>query len=161
MNYDIIGDIHGHNDKLLGLLGKLGYRETSGAWRHPERQAIFVGDFIDRGPHQRATLSTVRRMVDAGSAVALMGNHEFNAIAWATKDPEDPKQRLRPRRGMRGKKNRRQHRVFLREFRHRPAEYRELIKWFCELPLWLELPGLRVACVLARQAHELPPTEVK
>ena len=52
MAYDIIGDIHGQADKLEALLRTLGYRDTAGAWRHPERQAIFVGDFIDRGPAQ-------------------------------------------------------------------------------------------------------------
>lgn len=43
-NYDIIGDIHGHADALAALLQSMGYRETGGAWRQPERQAIFVGD---------------------------------------------------------------------------------------------------------------------
>ncbi len=48
MNYDIIGDVHGHADVLVALLRKLGYRERAGAWRHPERTAVFLGDFIDR-----------------------------------------------------------------------------------------------------------------
>lgn len=61
--YDIIGDIHGEADKLRDLLAHLGYRETAGAFRHPERTAIFVGDLIDRGPRQRETVQTVRRMV--------------------------------------------------------------------------------------------------
>jgi hypothetical protein len=52
MAYDIIGDIHGHADKLEALLRTLGYRDTAGAWRHPTRKAIFVGDFIERGPAQ-------------------------------------------------------------------------------------------------------------
>ena len=90
MGYDIIGDIHGHNEKLEALLYKLGYRNTAGAWRHPERQAIFVGDFIDRGPSQVQTVNTVRRMVEAGVALAVMGNHELNAIAWHTPDPRKP-----------------------------------------------------------------------
>lgn len=50
MAYDIIGDVHGHASALAALLTRLGYRETRGAWRHPDRQAIFVGDLIDRGP---------------------------------------------------------------------------------------------------------------
>jgi hypothetical protein len=50
MNVDIIGDIHGQHDKLVELLAHLDYREIDGAWRHPNRQAIFVGDLIDRGP---------------------------------------------------------------------------------------------------------------
>ena len=47
MNYDIIGDIHGHAGALTALLRDLGYRHRGGAWRHPDRRAIFVVDFID------------------------------------------------------------------------------------------------------------------
>jgi hypothetical protein len=72
MAYDIIGDIHGHADKLEALRRTLGYRDTAGAWRHPERQVIFVGDFIDRGPAQLRSLDIARRMVDAGVALAVM-----------------------------------------------------------------------------------------
>ena len=81
MAYDVIGDIHGQADKLRALLLHLGYRERKGAYRHPDRTAIFVGDFIDRGPRQIDSVNAVRRMVDAGTARAVMGNHEFNAIA--------------------------------------------------------------------------------
>jgi len=49
--YDLIGDIHGHADALERLLTKLGYAPRRGCYRHPERQAIFLGDFIDRGPN--------------------------------------------------------------------------------------------------------------
>ena len=52
MAYDIIGDIHGQADKLDGLLKHMGYRERDGAYRHPSRKAIFVGDIIDGGPRQ-------------------------------------------------------------------------------------------------------------
>jgi hypothetical protein len=159
MGYDIIGDVHGHNDKLEGLLARMGYRKTAAAWRHPDRQAIFVGDFIDRGPHQGDVLDTVRRMVDAGSAQALMGNHEFNAIAWHTEDPDQPGQHLRPRHGERGDKNRKQHQAFLSEFENDPAKHQEVIDWFYTLPLWLELPGLRVvhACWHDRHMRFLRP----
>jgi len=69
MDYDIIGDIHGYADKLEALLSKLGYRGTGGVWRHPDRQAIFVGDFVDLGPAQLRSVDTVRRMVDSGAAL--------------------------------------------------------------------------------------------
>ncbi len=58
MNYDIIGDIHGHADALKALLSDLGYRERDGTWRRPDRQAIFLGDFIDRGPEQVESVET-------------------------------------------------------------------------------------------------------
>lgn len=144
MKHDVIGDIHGHADALVALLRRLGYRERDGAWRHPDRQAIFVGDFIDRGPQQVETVELVRAMVDAGSALAVMGNHEFNAIAWFLEDPAAPGEYLRPHGGELGHSNRRQHAAFLTEVEHRPALHRELVEWFGTLPLWLELPGLRV-----------------
>src|SRR5580658_2750257 len=86
--YDIVGDVHGHATKLKFLLEKLGYREKKGVYSHPERKVIFVGDFIDRGPEIRATLQIARAMVDGESALAVMGNHEFNAMAYHTPDGE-------------------------------------------------------------------------
>jgi Calcineurin-like phosphoesterase len=155
MNYDIIGDIHGHTDKLTALLTKLGYREHAGAWRHPERTAIFVGDFIDRGPGQLATVDIVRRMIDGGSALAVMGNHEFNAIAWYLPDPTSAGAHLRPRHD----KNRHQHAAFLTEVEHDPLRHKDIIDWFMTLPLWLDLPGLRVihACWHMAYMHQLTP----
>ena len=87
MRYDIIGDIHGEADKLHALMARLGYVQSSGAYRKQGHTTIFVGDFIDIGPQQVDTVMTVRRMVDTGAALATMGNHEFNAIAWHTEDP--------------------------------------------------------------------------
>ena len=58
--YDLIGDIHGHADALQKLLRELGYAKQKGIYRHPDRQAIFFGDFIDRGPRIRETLEIVR-----------------------------------------------------------------------------------------------------
>ena len=85
--FDIIGDIHGYAEDLQELLGKLGYRLDAGVWRHPDpdRRAVFVGDLVDRGPQILKTLQTVRAMVEAQTAYAVMGNHEFNAIAFATR----------------------------------------------------------------------------
>jgi hypothetical protein len=87
--YDIIGDIHGCATHLTDLLAALGYQENdwTGAYWHPERQAIYVGDLVDRGHEQLRVLEIVKRMVDSGSAQIVMGNHEFNAIAFATKPP--------------------------------------------------------------------------
>jgi len=48
--YDLIGDIHGYACELEALLDKLGYRDSNGVFAHPNRRAIFLGDFIDRGP---------------------------------------------------------------------------------------------------------------
>jgi hypothetical protein len=143
--YDIIGDIHGYADKLEALLKRLGYCEIGGVWRHPTRSAIFVGDFIDRGPAQVRTVRTVRRMVEYGAALAVMGNHELNAIAWHTPHPELHDEFLRSHFNAKwGQKNRKQHAAFLAEVERIPALHNEIINWFLTLPLWLELPELRV-----------------
>ena len=86
--YDLVGDIHGHADALHRLLKKLEYEVVDGVFRHPERQMIFVGDFIDRGPQQREVLRIARSMCEAGTARAVMGNHEFNAIGWVTQNKD-------------------------------------------------------------------------
>lgn len=136
--YDIIGDIHGFSDELLWLLKKLGYRCIGGAWRHPGRKAIFLGDFIDRGPASFMVIDIVRRMIDAGTAHAVMGNHEFNALAYHTPHPDRPGEFLRAHT----EKNIKQHKVVLDQLGCASALDR--VKWFYTLPLWLDLGELRV-----------------
>ncbi len=139
VTYDLIGDIHGHSEPLVELLEKLDYRSTNGVYRHPQRKVIFLGDFIDRGPHQREVIDIVRPMIEEGAALSVMGNHEFNAIAYFTQDPDQPNQHLR----VHSKKNQDQHEAFL-EVYDGTDDYPELIEWFRTLPLWLDLPGVRV-----------------
>ncbi len=155
MGYDIIGDIHGHAGKLTALLRKLGYRHHLGAWRHLDRSAIFVGDLIDRGPGQLETIRIVREMLDAGTAQSVMGNHEFNAIAWYMPDPACDGAHLRRR----DPENRKQHQAFLDEAEGNPHLHTELVRWFLTLPLWLDLPGLRVvhACWHPGYMAEIAP----
>jgi hypothetical protein len=138
--YDVIGDIHGEADKLLALLSTLGYSQVGGAWQHPARRAIFVGDLIDRGPQQLKTVAIVRAMVEAGSAQCILGNHEFNAIAWVTPDPERPGHFLRDHHKA---GNREQHQAFLDVVEGTPRQ-KEITDWFRTLPMWLDLDGLRV-----------------
>jgi len=137
--YDLIGDIHGYADPLVRLLDKLGYAEQDGVWRHPTREVVFLGDFIDRGPHQREVIDVVRPMIDSGAALAVMGNHEFNALAFHTPHP-DTGEPLRPW----SKKNRDQHDAFITAYAGREDEMRETLDWFRTLPLWLDLGALRV-----------------
>jgi hypothetical protein len=140
--YDLIGDIHGHADELKALLEKLGYSLIQGCYRHPARKVVFLGDFIDRGPKQRDVLQTVMPMVQQGAALAVMGNHEFNALAYHTENPNKPGTWLRPRNN----KNTQQHIAFLNEYlsNARNDELGEVIDFFWSLPLWLELDGFRV-----------------
>lgn len=128
---DFIGDVHGHAKALADLLSELGYFEHGCGFRHPDpsRQAVFLGDYIDRGPQQHLTLSIVRAMRDAGDAICLMGNHEFNALAYATADGRGGY--LRPHNAA----NDRQHAAFLSELPFGSSWHRDMIAFFKSLPV--------------------------
>jgi hypothetical protein len=137
--YDIIGDLHGHADTLRALLVKLGYVEREGAYRHPDRQAIFVGDFIDRGPKIREVLQIVRRMADTGNALAVLGNHEWNALRYHTHGVNGQPLRAHT------PKHTTQHLATLEQVAEPfPGEWQEWLIWFKSLPLFLDLGRLRV-----------------
>ena len=135
--YDIIGDIHGYSEKLHSLLHSLGYTRSSNSngYTHSERKVIFLGDFIDRGPQQLDTVLIVKAMIENGSALAVMGNHEYNAICYATPHPHHPNDYLRTHSGNTGKKNFQQHAAFLNGIQHDSVLYDELILFFKALPL--------------------------
>ena len=138
--YDLIGDIHGHAEELERLLGRLGYREVAGCYQHPDdRRAVFLGDYIDRGPEIGRVLEVVRGMVGGGSARALMGNHEFNAIAYHTVHPKYP---LVPGRYLREhtRANEHQHGSTLKQL---GGSLPEWVDWFKTLEPWLDLGVLR------------------
>lgn len=89
--FDLIGDLHGCADELEALLAQLGYEksevpESEPGWSnlhyaHPSgRKAVFVGDLVDRGPRVVDTLSIVRNMVQAGSALYVPGNHDMKLL---------------------------------------------------------------------------------
>lgn len=147
IKYDIIGDIHGHADKLKALLQKLGYTNVGNNYSHPERKALFVGDYIDRGPKIRETLQVVKAMADSGAAIALLGNHEFNAICYNT--PTKDGGFVRPHSG----KNTKQHIATLNQFAGYENEYQAYLAWFKTLPLFYEDEYLRAthACWDAKQ----------
>jgi len=153
--YDLIGDIHGHADELVQLLELLGYEKAQGSYRHPNRKVIFLGDFIDRGPQIRQVLEIARPMVEAGHALAVMGNHELNALAYHTEDQDAPGEHLRRRIP----KNEKQHKATLDQLA--PQELQFYLNWFRTLPMWLDLDGLRAvhACwdenAIAPIAHAL------
>lgn len=136
--YDIIGDVHGQADMLSQLLKRIGYTSKNGICSHPERKAVFVGDFINRGPQSRLTLNLIRNMVDNGHAMAILGNHEINAIYYSFLD----------KKGMHLSKKWSRLRLdldsTLREFSGYEAEWRSYIKWMRRLPLFLDLGKIRI-----------------
>ncbi len=134
---DLIGDIHGHADKLEELLLKLGYKKFKGTYSHPESKALFVGDYIDRGPKIRETLEIVRSMVESENAIALMGNHEYNALCFHFQETEGGHLRKHLI------KNIIQHYQTLKQFQNRQREYEEYLDWFKTLPLYYETETFR------------------
>ena len=88
--FDIFGDVHGCAEELEALLGELGYRITSAEDREDElgvrvtppegRQAVFVGDLVDRGPDTPRVLQLVMSMVADGVAHCVPGNHDVKLV---------------------------------------------------------------------------------
>jgi hypothetical protein len=129
---DIVGDIHGELDALLGLLAVAGY-DADG--RHPEgRCLVFLGDLVDRGPDSPGVVRLVRSLVEAGRAFAILGNHELNLLRGERKAGND---------------------WFWGEHTHHDERYQpwafadpladpDLLRFFSALPLALVRPDLRV-----------------
>ena len=139
--YDIIGDVHGQADALARLCRRLGYDD----WGHHAegRRAVFVGDLNDKGPDSGLVVDRVEAWVGAGRALAIMGNHELNAVAWnvpRTNRENGNGKWLRPHNSA----NRRQHEAHLAEARRNPWRYVRDLAFFRTLPLWLDLGEVRL-----------------
>jgi hypothetical protein len=169
---DIIGDIHGMHTRLVAMLDALGYRRAAGRWAHAEsRRIVFAGDYVDRGARVAEVVELVRELCDQRVALALAGNHDTNAIAFATRahdrtfdaaaawkeatarlaagpvDAPAPTAWLRPHDA----KNLKQHQDTVRGFADAHS-YDACVRHFMTLPLYLELPRLR-----AVHAAWIPP----
>ncbi len=72
-----VGDIHGCLDKLDRLLAAC----EAHAGARPARY-VFLGDYIDRGPHSRGVIERLmaKQAARPGTVVCLRGNHEQMAV---------------------------------------------------------------------------------
>lgn len=143
--YDLIGDVHGCCDALCELLDRLGYTQRGGIYRHRNerrpRQAVFLGDLIDRGPTIRETVLLVQAMAERGQARIVMGNHEYHAVAYHT-----------PARPGSGRRYLREHterhtrllETTLEQFAGHRHDWSDALQWMRAMPLWLEGDGFRV-----------------
>lgn len=130
---DIVGDIHGEIDALKNLMVHLGY-DPSG--NHPDnRKLVFLGDLIDRGPDSLGVVRLVQRLIEAGNAYAILGNHELNLLIDDIKDgsgwffPERYQQDLQ----------------FYAPFQQTPETEREAVRSFLNhLPVVLERDDIRI-----------------
>ncbi|KMQ52216.1 serine/threonine protein phosphatase [Chitinispirillum alkaliphilum] len=135
--FDLIGDIHGYAHKLEILLKKLGYKKKDNSFSHPSRKVLFLGDYIDRGPQIPKVLSIIKAMVDRGDAVALMGNHEYNAICFNCEKKNGGYLRRH------SIKNILQHYDTLKQFTNQQTLYDDYVNWFKTLPLYHESENFR------------------
>lgn len=135
--YDIIGDVHGQATLLKKLLLKLGYQKGENGYFHPERKAVFVGDFINRGHEIRKTIKLIRKMVRNGNAFAILGNHEINAILFDLKDVGGKPLIKEPRKSYLS--------LFktINEYVDRPEQWEKHLRWMRSLPFFLELDNIR------------------
>lgn len=160
--YDIIGDVHGHASLLKKLLKQMGYRKGEEGYAHPERKAIFTGDFTNRGPEIRKTLRIIRRMVDSGAAYAILGNHEIYNILYCLKGNNNNPllQNKKGKRYLSVQKT-------VEEFKRYPAEWETYISWLRTLPFFVEFDGLRVVHAAWRDSNieliksEIPPGQIR
>ena len=78
----LVGDIHGRADLLSRLFDLIDADQAASGHEHP--LAVFVGDYIDRGPDSRRVLELLARLDTSlaadpeaeGEMLCLMGNHE-------------------------------------------------------------------------------------
>lgn len=153
---DIVGDVHGELDALLRLLHRLGCDPDA---LRASRPVVFVGDLVDRGPDSPGVVDVVRRLVGAGLAHCVAGNHELSVLldlekegnGWARGDASDHYQQL-DASGVRD--------VPFPSRVATPAEAAAARSFFATLPLALERSDLRVvhACWHAPAISTLPAT---
>jgi hypothetical protein len=130
---DIVGDVHGEHETLCALLAALDYDD---AGHHVEgRTLVFVGDLCDRGPDSPGVVARVRRLVEAGRAVAILGNHELNLLRGLRKHGNDWFWNEDPRRDARFSPY-----AWLQS----EAQRSDMLAFFERLPLALSRADLRV-----------------
>ncbi|CAH0992506.1 Bis(5'-nucleosyl)-tetraphosphatase, symmetrical [Sinobacterium norvegicum] len=134
--FDLVGDVHGCYKTLLELLETLGYVRVRGTYQYRDqqrpRQLIFLGDLVDRGPAIRPLLHLVRDMVERGSAVVLMGNHEYHTALYLT--PSEQGGYLR-------RHTDHSNNIIaqtLKQFANYGQELQEFKQWMSELPLFYQ-----------------------
>jgi hypothetical protein len=152
---DIIGDVHGELAALRRLLVRLGADPDACTTTRP---LVFVGDLIDRGPDSPGVVALVRRLVEAGVAWCVAGNHELNLLlelekegnGWFRGDQTDGYQ-LRATDGS-------VTHVPFECVAADPADRRRILEFLDTLPLVLQRDDLRVvhACWHPQAMDQLP-----
>lgn len=90
----VIGDIHGHRERMSALLREAALLDRTDRWMGGGATLWFIGDFCDRGPDGIGVIDTIMRLQGKAVAVggrvgALLGNHEPMLLA-AKRFPREP-----------------------------------------------------------------------
>jgi hypothetical protein len=131
-NITIIPDLHADPMRLDLCLEEAGSHDIA-----------FLGDLIDAGHAVRSSndlyvLQKVKTLIDNNRAVAVMGNHELNAILFHRRDRHGAALRAH------SATNYDQHRSFLDQFGLGTPLAIYWTEWFLTLPLWIEQNGCRI-----------------
>jgi serine/threonine protein phosphatase 1 len=65
----IIGDVHGCLERLVNLIAAL-------EERGPISKLVFLGDYLDRGPHSKQTIEYLLNLSQKYDCVFIRGNHD-------------------------------------------------------------------------------------
>lgn len=127
--YDVVSNVD-HPHALERLLHRLDYRSCHGTWSHPDgRIPVFLGGAVDRHGEMRACAPMLQELVDSGSALMTLGPEE---LAELERHVSRRRQRVLVHAGAGAPEH------------DLPGGAADLGEWFRSVPLWLDLPGLRV-----------------
>ena len=136
-----IGDVHARHSKLINLLDVIDFDITKPNSSANGGQLVFIGDLIDSVPNcdgdHFALLNQVESLVNSNHALCLLGNHEFNAIGWATKTENGGWARPHT------ENNNKQHNAFLEAVNEGSSEHNRWITWFKSLPLFIDFEAVK------------------
>ena len=82
----VIGDIHGHREKLLDLMRSAELLDADDAWGGVDSTLLFMGDLVDHGPDGIGVVELVIQLQEqasraGGRVQVLLGNHDVLLLA--------------------------------------------------------------------------------
>jgi len=77
----VVGDVHGHVERLAALLQEAGLVDGNLSWSGADARLWLVGDLVDRGPDGIGAIDLVMRLQREGDVRCLLGNHEAGLLS--------------------------------------------------------------------------------
>jgi Calcineurin-like phosphoesterase len=77
----VVGDVHGHVERLAALLRDAGLIDRRLSWSGADARLWLMGDLVDRGPDGIGAIDLVMRLQREGNVHCLLGNHEAGLIS--------------------------------------------------------------------------------